>query len=438
MRRAAAAPTVVATLVLASSSLTACGSTPRSSSRGTGPGAGAGAKAPGQPPGPAFGLTEENARLLSGREGEDAPGHAAIASARRELVALRPSYVRLLVDWAALQPREDEPPALAGSVAGCARAVGPCAPYDGLRGELAAIASQQRQARAEGSTGVEVVLDLYGVPAWAARPPSGCELADAEAFSRPLNAAGLAGYRALIRSLLALGAREGVALDWWAPWNEPNDAVFLSPQRPACSSAAPSSAPGTYAQLARAMAGELRAAGGERHLLLGELNAFEDPSPHRTSVAEFVAGLPPDVLCLSDVWSIHAYARRDGAVPELDSVAELESSLDRRGACGRRAAVWITEAGAGAPHPGRARRPGAGEEADGCLALARQLEGWLADGRVQAVFQYSFREDPAFPVGLISADLTHTYPAYRLWLSYAQARARGRELSPQEARSLCA
>jgi hypothetical protein len=42
---------------------------------------------------------------------------------------------------------------------------------------------------------------------------------------------------------------------------------------------------------------------------------------------------------------------------------------------------------------------------------------------VGAIFQYSFREDPAYPVGLVSADLQHTYPAYRLWLAYAQARA---------------
>lgn len=283
-----------------------------------------------------------------------------------------------------------------------------------------------------------MVLDLFGVPAWAARPPGGCEQGDTHAFSRPLSAAGLAGYRALIRSLLALGAREGVALDWFSPWNEPNDAVFLSPQRQDCTIASPTLAPTVYAQLARAMADELHAAGGSRHILLGELNAFQEPSPHRTSIAEFVAGLGQEVICLSTVWSVHAYARRDKAIPELEAVAELEAALDRRGPCGQRARIWVTEAGAGAPHPGRQRIPGLAEESDGCVALARQLEGWVADPRVQAVFQYSFREDPAFPVGLLSADLSHVYPAYNLWREYTRARASGRALSTQAARSACA
>jgi len=389
--------------------------------------------------GPAFGLTEDNAELLWSPASRGGSGHAAFASARRQLTALEPGFVRLLIDWAALQPHATTPPALAASVDGCARTVQPCGAYAGLRAQLAAIASQQRAAAAEGKAAFEVVLDLFGAPAWAARGPSGCEAGQTSAFSRPLNAAGLAGYRSLIRSLLALGAQEGVALDWWSPWNEPNDPVFLSPQRQGCTSASPSLAPAVYAQLARAMAGVLREAGGQqRHLLLGELNAFEDPSPHSTSVGEFVASLPPDVRCLSGVWSIHAYARRDGATPELDPVAALEAALDRGGACTRRAVIWVTEAGAGAPHPGRPRLPGAREEADACRALARQLEGWVADPRVKAVFQYSFREDPAFPVGLLSADLTRAYPTYRLWLSYARTRARGEELSRAAARSLCA
>lgn len=439
MRRVAAlarwAPIVSASLLLPISwSLGGCGSSGgghrhRSSAVPLSP-------AP-QPRGPAFGLTEENADLLWGPTREDAPGDAAFASARRRLTALAPSYVRLLVDWAALQPHAEQSPALAGSADGCARDVRPCGSYAGLRDELAAIASQQRAARVEGKAGFEVVLDVFGVPAWAARPPSGCELEETSAFSRPLNPAGLAGYRALIRSLIALGAREGVALNWWAPWNEPNDAVFLSPQRQACTSASASLAPAAYGQLARAMAGELRAVGGQRHLLLGELNAFEDPSPRRTSVEEFVSGLSADVLCLSGVWSVHAYARRSRAVPELDPVAALEAALDRRGRCGRRAAIWVTEAGAGAPHPGRPRPPGASEETAGCLALARQLEGWVADPRVQAIFQYSFREDPAFPVGLLSANLAHVYPAYRLWLAYTQARGEGHAPTAATA-SLCA
>src|ERR1700753_3984970 len=107
-----------------------------------------------------------------------------------------------------LQPDPSSAPALAGEVDVCARAVGPCARYAGISEQLAAIAGQQRAARAAGRPAYEVVLDVFGVPGWAGAPASGCELADARPFSRPISAAGLDGYKALIESLLALGARQ--------------------------------------------------------------------------------------------------------------------------------------------------------------------------------------------------------------------------------------
>jgi hypothetical protein len=399
-----------------------CGSSIRSPepARRSGPPARtAGAAAPSALNRPAFGLTEDGADLLW----SPAPwrGAPAFEAARAELTALHPRYLRLLVDWAALQPDPGRPAALSAPVSGCARQVGPCGPYAGIAEELAAIASQQRSAGS--GEDFRVVIDIFGVPAWAALPGAGCERPGTTAFSRPLRPAALADYRALISSLLALGAREGVALEWWSPWNEPNDPRFLSPQRSACSAAAPSDSPAVYAQLARAMAAELRAAGGRHNLILGELNAFELDTPRSTSISQFVAALPPDVLCLADVWSIHAYVRHTPASTLPDPVRALEVALDARGACGRGAGIWVTEAGAGAPHPGQPRPAGPADELAGCLALARQLQAWHADPRVGAVFQYTFREDPAFPVGLISADLSHLYPAYRLWLAWVSLRA---------------
>ncbi len=298
--------------------------------------------------GPALGLTEDNADLLWNPDGSPRPP-TAFRTAARELSMLHPSYLRLLVDWAALQPDRDRPPALGASVSGCARQVGPCGPYAGLRDELAAIASQQRAAPG----GFQVVIDVFGAPAWAARAPSGCERAGTSSFSRPLSAAAIAGYRALIGSVLALGARQGVALSWWSPWNEPNDPAFISPQRSSCTVDSPPASPAVYAELADAMAAELRAAGGEHHLLLGELEGNLVDSPDHTSISRFVAALPADVLCLSEVWSIHSYATQDAR--SADPVGALESALDARGACGRDAGIWITEAGAGASHPGRPR-----------------------------------------------------------------------------------
>ena len=277
---------------------------------------------------------------------------------------------------------------------------------------------------------------MFGVPPWAALPASGCELRGSQPFSRPISAAGLAGYRSLIRALIALGAEQGVALSWWSPWNEPNNPDFLSPQRSSCALAAPSRAPAVYAQLAEAMAAELTAAGGARHVLLGELAAYAVDSVHRTSVSSFVAALPARVLCLGDVWAIHAYAAWGDARAEGDPVSVLARALDARGSCAADTKIWITEAGAGAPHPGSERPSGSAAEREGCQALGAQLARWSANPRVSAIFQYSFREDPAYPVGLLSADLRHTYPAYRLWLAYAQSSAGGEPPPPSS--SSCA
>src|SRR5262249_58947215 len=132
--------------------------------------------------GPALGLTEDNAPLLWSPNGSRRPGGARFALAREELTALHPTYVRLLVDWAALQPDPARPPQLEAPVSGCARRVGPCAAYAGMREQLAAIASQQRAAAA--GPGLQVVLDIFGTPPWAARALSGCQSARASSTSQ--------------------------------------------------------------------------------------------------------------------------------------------------------------------------------------------------------------------------------------------------------------
>jgi hypothetical protein len=388
---------------------------------------------------PAFGLTEDNADLLWAPGGSPAPISDSFKNTSRALQALHPTYVRLLVNWAVLQPNAASPPALEGAVDGCARQVGPCGAYAGIRDELAAIASEQRATGKPnpGAQTPEVVIDIFGVPPWAARAASGCEPTGTAAFSRPVNAAGIAGYRGLIRSLLALAARQGVTLEWWTPWNEPNSPVFISPQRSSCAPDSPPASPTVYVQLVRAMAAELKADGAHYHLLLGELAEFLSDSAHRMSITRFVAALPADVICLSDVWSVHAYARRDQAALSMDPVGTLEAALDAHGACGRSARIWVTETGAGAPRPGRPRPAGSADERAGCLALAQQLIRWHVDPRVSAVLQYTFREDPAFPVGLISADLSHLYRSYALWLAWSKALAAGGTL-PADLPGACA
>ena len=57
-----------------------------------------------------------------------------------------------------------------------------------------------------------------------------------------------------------------------------------------------------------------------------------------------------------------------------------------------------------------------------CRALDAALRRWDLDPRVQAAFQYTFRDDPAFPVGLADVHLTHAWPAYADWLAWGGAR----------------
>ena len=370
--------------------------------------------------GPAFGLTEDNAQLLWNPAAPGASPISAFVAARGELTGLHPTYIRLLVDWARVQPSPGRAPALEEPATGCVRELGPCASYPGIAGELAAIASQQRAD--PGS--FQVVLDLFGTPAWAAAPKHGCERSIDEPFARPIAPAALAAYRTLIADLLALGRREGVALPWWSPWNEPNDPRFITPQRAACTGHAPVIAAEAYAQLARAMAAQLKSAGPGHELLLGELGGFAVGATHLASLPEFVAALPPDVLCLSHTWAVHAYAVQGRAQPP-DPVGMLEAALAARGGCAAGASIWVTESGAGAPEPGKPRAGTAGEERGGCEALARQVIAWESDPRVAAVFQFSFRDDPAFPVGLISSDLSRVYPVYGMWRALGEARAAG-------------
>jgi hypothetical protein len=371
-------------------------------------------------PGLAVGLDERNANLLfSPLARAQAP--AGFGWARAALAQLEPTFLRVDVDFAQLEP---VPGMLRLDMAadGCLRGNPPCAPFAGLSDQLAAAASQQRAHPGR----FIVVIVVYGVPAWAARAPHGCERAGTAARSRPINAAGLAGYRRLIDALLVLGAQRGVSLGYWSPWNEPNHPYFISPQRATCASAARSRALAVYSTLARAMRDELAARGVAHHLILGELAAFPHRRPLATGVSELIGGLPRDVLCAADVFALHAYARRGQATVGPGAVREAERALDARGGCGRRLTLWVTETGAGAPHAGARRPRGPADMRAGCRELAGQLARWNADPRVTAAFQYTFREDTAFPVGLVDPSLTRLYPAFYAWRAWsARQGARG-------------
>jgi hypothetical protein len=375
---------------------------------------------PPQPPGEglAVGIGETRATLLWSKAAQpELP--EGMGPWRDRLAALKPRYFRLVVDWARLQPDPARPPDWTMPDDGCQRGQSPCASFNGIRDTLRAVASQQR---AEG--GFEVLVSILGVPAWAAAPSGGCERADAQPRSRPINDQGLAAYRALIHSLSDLATGEGVRLSYWSPWNEPNGTFFVSPQRATCDRSAPPVSPATYAKLARAMREELGAIPGAQHLVVAELAGLPGPRLRGAGVDEFYAGLPDDVVCSADVYAQHAYAERDRPESARRPVEQLEAALDRR-PCTRGKPIWVTETGVGGPDVGGDRKGGLASLREDCRALDAALRRWDVDPRVEAAFQYTFRDDPSFPVGLADARLTRTWPAYDEWLAWAGDRPPG-------------
>ena len=360
-----------------------------------------------------LGLSEANANLLA--PGSAPPGFAAYRDA---LATLRPDRYRLVVDWSKLQPDPAKPADLALGQDGCARGLPPCARFAGLRANLEAV----RDARRAAGGGWEVMVAIYGVPDWAAAPEQGCERRRTEPRARAISDAGLDGYRALVRQLRALGEEVGVPLRWWSPWNEPNHAAFISPQRASCDTGAASLAPAVYGRLVSAAHEELAGSGAK--LVLGELAGFRAPRAQHTGVGEFIRALPDDVACAASAWSQHEYATPadEPAAPfARDAVAEAEAALAAR-PCTAGLPVWVTETGVGGERPGDERPSGAGDLARQCAAQAARLERWAADPKVQAVFQYTFRDDTAYPVGLADARLQALYPTQRLWQAWADAR----------------
>jgi hypothetical protein len=366
----------------------------------------------------ATGLTEANPQLLFDAQShpELAPGFAAW---RDRVIALRPRYLRVPIYWSQLQPDPVQPARLDTPADGCLRGTPPCGVSNGLRDQLAAIAGLQRLSGLNGGPEVEVVI--AGVPAWAADPPSGCERSDAGPSSRPINAAGLTAYRALITQFAALAQEQGARVRYWSPWNEPNHPAFISPQRAECSPSSPSLAPGVYTQLVRAARETLDAVPGGQELVLGEMAGTTTPSPRRSTVQEMVAALPDDVVCASRTWSQHDYAQVTPDPAKPDPVTVLQQALDAR-PCTRGAHIWVTETGVGGQRPGGDRPTDDASLRAQCRAQDGLLRRWAADPRVDAAFQYTFREDTAYPVGLADAALTRTYATYDLWQAWGGAR----------------
>ena len=97
-------------------------------------------------------------------------------------------------------------------------------------------------------------------------------------------------------------------------------------------------------------------------------------------------------------------------------------ALDAKG-CEHRHRIWITETGVGGPRTGEDRPSDDATDRRSCEAMDGALRSWAKDPRVDAAFQYTFREDTAFPVGLADAGLDRLYRSYDAWQAWSRPGA---------------
>jgi hypothetical protein len=363
-----------------------------------------------QPPfqaGLATGLSDFNAYLLG-----PLAGSGVMRRWQSRVNGMRPAVVRLVVEWARVQPRRYRPPNWGVRERGCARGLRPCVAWAGVRAQLRAIRARHRLQGGR----LHVLVVFTSTPSWANRRRFGCH-GGALDEARAVSPRALPAYRRLIESLVAVSRAEGVDVRWWSPWNEPNTASFLNPQRRFCSPRSPSLAPSLYTPLARTMKAALDAAPGNQQMVLGELSSPFAPRPRITDTAEFVRGLPDDVVCAGPVWSQHQY------VGDADDLGELQGLVDARNCPGPPRRFWITETGTGRTRPGRRRNVDPRVLKIGCQRQNGLLLRWHSDPRTDVAIQYTFREDPAFTVGLADPRLRRLYPSYSLWRAWGQRTA---------------
>ena len=250
----------------------------------------------------AVGLTEQNPNLFwAPGAKKDVPPE--FARWQDDTGKLKPAFFRLVLDWPSLQPNKGTPANLEQPIDGCLRGTPPCAAWAGVKEQLAALASRQKQHKG----GWEVLVVITGSPEWAARPASGCERPNTQPRSRAPKASAMGAYRKLVSDVIALGGKVGVDLRYWSAWNEPNHPFFISPQRATCDAAAPSLAVKRYAELTRNLKQALDDAPGDQQYVLGELAGLDESKTKSTSLQEFLRKLPTPIVCGSTILSQHGY-----------------------------------------------------------------------------------------------------------------------------------
>lgn len=406
--------------------LTASGgpSSPRPAPPAAAGAAGGGARAAVRPPSLAVGLVTTDAAALR-PPATPVPGFGA-AQAVTDRIA--PRFVRIDVRWDLLQPEERtplDPSRVVGD--GCGRdGATPCSGAVSLQRTLQAL----KAAQVAHPGRYRPLLSFWGMPDWAGAPVDGCDGAQAREGAQPLAPGREDAYRAAIAAVWGAVRAAGIDGADWTPWNEPNAPYFLDPQRASCTPTGEPRSPARFSRLVVAMDAELDrlrgrapadAAARRDRLVLGELAAWGAPSRRAVPADEFLRALPDGVLCRADVLSVHGYLEARPRSGKGEPIAAGLRELDRR-PCLDGKPAWITETAVGAPRSG-GRRDVAGEilRAE-CRLMDRQLDRWFHDPRVTAAFQYSVREDPYFPTGLLDEGLERSFPVARVWAAWGGDR----------------
>ena len=359
-------------------------------------------------PGLAVGVTEFNPNLVASPAARELP--APWAGVRDALGAIRPGYFRLVIDWSAIQPSADEPADLEVP----ADRLQPGRRSRAWSGPAFATSCARSPSR-QREGGWQALVVITWTPEWAAAGAGGCERPGTPARRAAAARRRAARLPELIADVLAAAEEEGATLRFWSPWNEPNHPGVHQPPARRLRPATPSAAPAVYTELARTMRQALDEAPGEQQLLLGETAGLLKPTRLVTSVPEFIAGLPSDLVCASPVWTQHAYVGGD------DPVEATAAALAAHG-CPQPHTLWITETGVGSAPRDLSAADAIPDPVAGCRALHDRLVQWWQDPRVTVAFQYTVREDDRFPTGLVTSDLTSTHPALAEWTAWGGAR----------------
>lgn len=377
-----------------------------------------------RPPSLAVGLVTTDAGALT----PPAEAVAGFAAAQAVTDRLAPRFVRIDVRWDLNQPEEGAPldPARVTSD-GCGReGRKPCSGPVSLSRTLAAV----RAAQVAHPGRYRPLISFWGMPAWAGAPGEGCDAAAARSGARPLAPGREPAYRAAVAAVWDAVRAAGIDGADWTPWNEPNAPYFLDPQRASCAPDGEPRSPAGFGRLVTAMDAELdrlRATAPEGaearrdRLVVGELAAWGAPSRRAVPTDEFLRSLPDDVLCRADVVSVHGYLEARPRSGKGEPVAAGLRELDRRPCLDGRPA-WITETAVGAPRSGGRRDTSDATLRAECRLMDRQLDRWYHDPRVTAAFQYSVREDAAFPTGLVDERVRRTFPVAQVWAAWGGDR----------------